>query len=258
MKRYISVRNWRLQYLPPSEYHWWQKVTVLLTKQLISNRNGTYININLIYTPFWLPIPTFAHLELSCLALLASSKLLWNCLSLQYAADLLVKRMWLEGSSWMASVYNWTALRKSPPFTASELSRIFCRYKVWLVPLGPQEDDWLSDEEEAGCLGLVTATWLVYIWEVSTLWCSVRCVMGEGGSLGDGGPFPLGDGGPLMACERWNGWAEELWAGASSPVCKSTWKTVTIHKLNLDTSFQQEWSKECPDCWNTSHSKVTL
>lgn len=35
-------------------------------------------------------------------------------------------------------------------------------------------------------------------------------MMGEGGSLGDGGPFPLGDGGPLMACERWNGWAEEL------------------------------------------------
>lgn len=54
MKRYTSVCNWRLQYLPPSEYHWWQKVTVLLTKQLISNRNGTYININLIYTPFWL------------------------------------------------------------------------------------------------------------------------------------------------------------------------------------------------------------
>ena len=35
-------------------------------------------------------------------------------------------------------------------------------------------------------------------------------MMGEGGSLGDGGPLPLGDGGPLMACERWNGWAEEL------------------------------------------------
>lgn len=102
---------------------------------------------------------TFAHFGLSCLACLASSRLLWNCLSLQYAADLFVNKIWLDGSSWIASVYSWTALRKSPLFTASELSRIFCRYKVWLAPRGPQED-WLSEVEDEGCL-VLTAAWFV-------------------------------------------------------------------------------------------------